>query len=204
MTAEAPKLRDSWPGRVLRWAGWALLLAPVTIVAHEFGHLLVALLLGLPEPALHFSHISHGDISGRPMWQSGLVGIAGPLVTAGFILFAMLWVRRRGADRWAFALAAAAASRFFVGVPYTLAVALAAARGVRLEPPQFDEYKAGEALGASGNLMLLVSTLLFFTAIGWLALRLPRGSRGVAWTGLFIGTVTGWALWFTVGPLLLP
>lgn len=193
-----------WMKRLLLWTAWPLLLAPLTIVLHELGHLLAALGFGFEGAALHFSHVDTGDTAGRPGWQIGIVGLAGPLVTAASILLAIYWGRQGTRARWPYAIAAAAASRFLVGVPYTIANLIARARGPRLEPPAFDEYRTGQALGWSGDLLLGLSSLLFFAAVFWLARALPKGERTLAWLGLVLGTVAGWVLWFTIGPMILP
>ena len=194
----------SFATRLLRWCGWPLLLAPLTIFLHELGHFLAAVALGFPDPQIHFSAISHGDVSGRPAWQSGVVGLAGPAVTAAFVFGGLALTFRAPRLRFGWALAFAAASRFFVGVPYTIANLIALASGRRLDPPAFDEYKAGEALGWSGDATLAVSSLLFFAVLLRLALGVSRGQRTAGWLGLIVGTVAGWAAWFAAGPYLLP
>ncbi|MDQ3482431.1 MAG: hypothetical protein M3448_03345 [Pseudomonadota bacterium] len=81
---------------------------------------------------------------------------------------------------------------------------IAVASGRRLDPPAFDEYKAGEALGWSGNLTLGFTAGLFFLVILLMLLWLPKGQRLVAWLGLIGGTAAGWALWFSAAPYVLP
>jgi hypothetical protein len=190
--------------RALRWMAWPLILAPATILLHELGHLLAAIALGFPEPALHFSSISHGDVGDRPGWQSGVVGLAGPFVTAVLVFIGIVWGVRHPRMRFGYGLAIAAVSRFFVGVPYTIANLIAHASGRTLDPPAFDEYKAGEALNWSGDLTLGVTAAAVFVVLFWLQFSLARGDKAAAWPGLIVGTIGGWALWFGVAPLILP
>jgi hypothetical protein len=193
----------SRPKRFLLWSAWPLLLAPLTILLHELGHLLTAMALGFEEAQLHFSHVEFDEAGGSPV-QVGLVGLAGPLVTAAQILGAIAFHRLRPGSRWPYALAVAAASRFLVGVPYTIVSLIVRLQGQRLQPPAFDEYRAGEALGWSGDLLLGLSSLMLLVTLVWLARALPRGERLMAWPALLLGTVAGWALWFAAGPLILP
>lgn len=193
-----------WFRRAIGWAAWPLLLVPATIFLHEAGHFLAALAFGFPELAMHFSTISHGDVTDRPGWQSGMVGMAGPLITYLAIAAGICFNRRMPDARWPMAFAAAAASRLLVGVPYSVMSLAMLAFGHRLNPPAFDEYKAGVMLGLPGNALLGLSAIIFFATLAWLALRLPKGERSAAWPGLLVGTALGWALWFTVGPVLLP
>jgi hypothetical protein len=197
--------QPTWPRRALSWGIWCVPFVALTILLHELGHLTAAIWLGFPEPALHYSSISHGDIAGFPGRSVGIVGLAGPAVTVLVLLAACGWIALRGAAPWAVALAITAASRFAVGVPYTIANIIVGLRGAQLQPPAFDEYKAGTALGWSGNALLGSTSFVLIASVAWVAIRLPRGERGPAWTGLIIGTMLGWALWMmVVGPVLLP
>lgn len=186
------------------WLGWPLLLAPLTILLHELGHLLAAIALGFPDPALHFSWVSHGDVSGRPSWQLGVVGLAGPVVTALLVFAGATLLLRRRQMPFGYALAVAAASRFAVGVPYTISSLIAVMSGRRLNPPAFDEYKAGEALGWSGDLTLSTTAVVVFFVLFLVGFRLPPGERAVGWFGLLAGTIAGWAAWFSLAPYLFP
>lgn len=196
--------RPAGARRFLSWTAWPLLLAPATILLHELGHLLAAIALGFPEPALHFSSISHGDVSNRPAWQLGVVGLAGPIVTGILVLVGIASATQRPQQRFGYGLAVAAVSRFSVGVPYSIVNLVAWVSGRTLNPPAFDEYKAGEALQWSGNLTLGVTAAIVFAVLVWLLLRLLAGERAVAWLGFLLGTTVGWALWFGLAPLLLP
>ena len=191
--------------RTARWGVWCLLFVPATIVAHELGHLAAAAALGFPDVALHFSSISHGDVAGKPPWTSGVVGLAGPVVTVIITLFACAWIALRGGARWTFALAASAASRFIVGVPYTIVSIALLLWNRRLVPPEFDEHKAASALGWSGDVVLGCTALVLIATLVWIGYRLPRGERMAAWPGLLAGTALGWALWMgLVGRIVLP
>jgi len=186
------------------WGSWCLLWVPLSILLHELGHWSAAVWLGFPDPVLHYSSISHGDIASWPPWAQGVVGLAGPTVTVIITLFACSWLGRRRDARWAFALSVSAASRFAVGVPYTAVNAVVLLMGGRLRPPAFDEHKAATALGWSGDAGLAFTSLLLVATLTWVAVKLPRGERTAAWAGLVGGTALGWVLWMKVlGPVLL-
>jgi hypothetical protein len=173
-------------------------------VLHELGHWSAAVWLGFPDPVLHYSSISHGDIASWPSWAHGVVGLAGPTVTVIITLLACSWTVLRRDARWAFALSVSAASRFAVGVPYTAVNAVVLLTGGRLHPPAFDEYKAATALGWSGDAVLAFTSVFLIATLTWVAMRLPHGERAAAWAGLLGGTALGWVLWMSVlGPVLL-
>lgn len=204
-TLQAPDNRTGWLRRAVSWSAWTLLLTPATILLHEFGHLLAALFLGVPQPELHFSHISHGDLAATPSWVLGVVAFTGPLITVGLILVGMMWVHQRRPTVWAFALVFAAASRLFVAVPHTMITSVRWLRGEPLSEAGFDEYKGAVALGWPGDLPLVFTSLFFIASMVWLGRLLPRGRRSTAWSGLVLGTVLGWSLWMiVVGPVVLP
>ena len=191
--------------RVALWAGWCVLFVPLTIVAHELGHYTTARLLGFPNPALHYSSTSPGDVTGIPASLSGVVALAGPAVTLLIAVFACAWILLRGPARWAFALAFSAASRFVVGVPYTAINIVIRMIGGHMRAPAFDEHKAGLALGWSGDVLLASTTVVLVGVLLSIGFKLPRGDRSVAWPGLLLGTVLGWALWMLLlGPVILP
>ncbi len=194
-----------WMSRAVPWAAWSLLLAPVTIVLHEGGHLFTALAVGFPHPTLHFNSVDPGAADGLPRSAAGLAALAGPAVSAALAVGACAWLRWRAATPWAAALAVTAASRFVVGVPYTIVNAGALLIGSQLAPPEFDETKAGAALGWSGDALLAGTSLVLAVVLWSVGRGLFRGERVAAWSGLLIGTALGWAVWMLgLGPLLLP
>ena len=195
----------SWVRRVAPWAGWCVLFVPLTIVLHELGHYTTARFLGFPNPVLHYSVVTPGDVTGIRPSLVGVVGLAGPAVTIILAAFACTWILLRSPTRWAFALAVAAASRFVVGVPYTVINVGVRLIGGHMKAPAFDEHQAGTALGWSGDALLASTTLVLVAVLLCVGYKLPRGERSVAWPGLLLGTVLGWALWMLLlGPVLLP
>ncbi|WP_373061610.1 hypothetical protein [Gemmatimonas sp.] len=191
--------------RSFPWATWSLMLAPVTIVLHELGHLLVARAVGFPNPTLHFNSVDPGTAAGLPPAALGLATLAGPLVSAALALGACAWIFWRAASPWATALAVTAASRFVVGVPYTIVNVGAWLIVSQLAPPEFDEYKAGVALAWSGDALLAGTSLIPVVVFWTVNRRLRAGERAAAWSGLLIGTTVGWAIWLLgAGPALLP
>ena len=205
MTATVDVTGRSWLSRAASWGAWCVFFVPLTIVLHELGHCSAAVLAGSPNPVLHYSWTNPGDIAGQDGSIGGVIGLAGPAVTIILSVFACAWILLRGPARWAFALAVSAVSRFAVEVPYTLINTLARLTGASLSPPAFDEYKAGIALGWSGDVLLASTLIVLAGVLLCVGLKLPRGERSTAWPGLVIGTILGWVCWMMLlGPALLP
>ena len=205
MTATVDATGRSWLSRAALWGAWCVFFVPLTIVLHELGHYSAALLAGSPNPVLHYSWTSPGDLAGKDGSIDGAIGLAGPAITVILSVFACAWIVLRSPARWAFALAVSAASRFVVAVPYTVINTLARLTGASLSPPAFDEYKAGIALGWSGDVLLASTVIVLAAVLLCVGLNLPRGERSTAWPGLVIGTILGWVCWMMLlGPALLP
>ncbi len=205
MTATADLTGRSWFFRAAPWVAWCVFFAPLTIVLHELGHYLAALWVGSPNPALHYSWTSPGDLTAKDASIGAVIGLAGPAVTVILSLFACAWILLRGAARWTFALAVSAASRLVVAVPYTVINIVLLLMGRSLSPPSFDEHKAAIALGWSGDAVLASTAMVLAGVLVCVGVKLPRGERLVAWPGLVIGTALGWICWMTLlGPAVLP
>jgi hypothetical protein len=195
----------NWLSRLTRWAAWCVLFVPLTIVLHELGHYLAAVLAGSPNPALHYSWTNPGDVAAKGSAITGVIGLAGPAVTIVLAAFGCLWIRLRSPAQWAFALSVSAVSRFVVAVPYTVVNTAIRLGGRRLRPPAFDEYKAGTALGWSGDALLASTVVVLVAVLVCVGTKLPRGERLIGWAGLVTGTLVGWIVWmFFLGPALLP
>jgi hypothetical protein len=180
------------------------ILVPLSILLHELGHFAVARALGFDNAKLHYSAVDPGPNPGAPAWMSGAVGLAGPIVTIALVALAIIAHGRRRDSVWPFALAIAAASRFAVGLPYSIVNLVMRFQGHRLSPPAFDEYKAATALGWSGDLLLAITSAIPLAVLVWLGLTLPRGRRILFFGALLLGTAVGWYLWMgLLGPRLL-
>ncbi|MGH7602360.1 MAG: hypothetical protein ACRENK_00025, partial [Gemmatimonadaceae bacterium] len=168
---------------------------PLTIVLHEVGHYLAAIWVGSANPTIHYSWTNPGDLTVARASANGIIGLAGPSITILLSALACAWILLRAPARWAFALAITAVSRFVVAVPYTVIKVVVRLLGGGVRPPAFDEYKAGVALGWSGDALLASTTLVLAAVLVCVAVKLPRGERAVAWSGLIIGTALGWICW---------
>ena len=183
---------------------WPIALVGLTILLHETGHLLAAKYFGLPDTALHFDRVDYDERVAVDAWKLGVIGLAGPAVTIILIIIGLAWAGKTRHPA-AYALAAAAASRLIVGVPYTVVALALFLSGRHLAAPSFDEARAALAFGLPPEALMAVSTAAFFIAFGGVVGALPKGLRLLGLSALVAGTAAGWGLWMVVlGPRLLP
>lgn len=183
---------------------WPFLLVPPSIVLHEVSHLLVAMAVGVPEPALHYAAISHGDISQLPGWAFAATSAAGPLLTVALSVFACFAIAQSAGSRWTFGLAAAASSRLLLGLPFAVLGTLSALLGNEAHS-KFDEFQAAAAVGLPGLPFVIMTAACGLATFIFVGLRIGRAERTAAWPGIILGTVLGWAFWiFGLGPIILP
>jgi len=73
----------------------------------------------------------------------------------------------------------------------------------RLALAAFDEQKAADALGWSGELLLGLTSATLLVVVIWLIIKLPH--RWLSVPAVMLGTATGWVLWMgSLGPVLSP
>lgn len=206
---------------LLLFLAGAALSGPAGIVLHELAHGAAAYAFGFPGVQLHSTSISYdgstrlwallsaGDRAAAaalfPLWQVGVVALAGPLVTLGLTLGSAVLLRRRSPSRplpqiWRACLAGwalMASVRGLTSVYYVLVVRpqYPDAR------PNFDEINAARALDAPVD--WLVWPTLLVILLSW-ALAVP--TLRPFWPMLpaaLMGPVLGVLLWAVVGPWLL-
>jgi hypothetical protein len=191
--------------RGLEYAGYGVVVAPLTIIAHELGHYGLGLILGSPDLALHYGSVSDtAREQGVSSVRIGTQALAGPVVTL-MIMGACVLGLRKAVHPFFVAALIAAPIRFAVGAVYLGFATLAAVRGEPPGQPNFDEFNAAQGLGFP-----LVPLLIFEIAATvviwlWMFFRLQKGSRISPILGAIIGTVIGVGGWIGfVGPWLLP
>jgi hypothetical protein len=185
-------------------AGWALLMAPLTILLHELGHFAVAAGTGWPAQLRPMS-VSGGAEGGQ--LGPGLVALqagAGLIVTVIVTLVAGLLYRGDRDRLWALAIAIAAVSRMFVTTSYLTVRAVLWVTGQPFGgKPNFDEHNVAVALGLPPVLLALVTTIFLFAVVYWLMRAVPRGRRLLFAIALVAGTALGTMAWGSLMPPVL-
>jgi len=191
--------------KALTYAACGVVVAPMTIVAHELGHYVVGLILGTPDLALHYGSVS--DTAREQGFSSARIGaqaLAGPVVTL-LIMGACALGLRKTVHPVIVAALIAAPIRFAVGVVYLGFSIVAAVQGVPRGTPNFDEFNAAQALGFPVEPLLIFELAATVLIWWWMARRVEKGHRVSTIPGATVGVVLGIAAWIAViGPWLLP
>lgn len=198
-----------------RWFLAAAVAAPVGVVLHEAVHFVTAVLVGFEDPVLHFA--STGYAGNGAFWDAylagaelplsrtsvGLVAAAGVVFTWALSVAATVAARRVGVRSFLGAILGATAllapARAYTGLSYMLFVRPSMPGAF----PNFDEFRAAQALGTPVDPWVLAGLVVMAGA--WVALAPKIGRDGwLAYPLLLVGTVAGMAAWLVVGPFLLP
>jgi hypothetical protein len=196
---------------VKRWFLAGMLAMPLAVLAHEAGHFIANLVLGMSEVVLHYTSTTHayedafwlaytgGDPKAAALliapWKVALASAAGLLVTYGMTLLA--------AERMARA-------------PHPLAAALTLGANLRALPAAVLLARTSGTLGSSDEARLAALTgipevLLVLAALAslgfaaqWTFRHIPPPDRGVSFAACAGGLVAGFVVWALAGPFVLP
>jgi hypothetical protein len=195
------------------WFIAAFLALPLTVLAHECGHLAAAATCGLAGLELHYSSMTY---SLEPVFWSAyrrgglaeaaavvaprkvVVSVAGgPLVTY-LVTLAGVVAARRSAGRWGAAAAVAANSR---AIPIVLGVAATAGRSVLRGT---DEAQLAALTDVPESALVLLALASLVCSSWWLVRWTAKGQRLVVALATIAGVGAGVAAYLLAGPHVLP
>ncbi len=191
---------------------------PFTIMIHEFGHLVTAIVLGFHHVRLHYESVSYADQdrfwgliqSGAtaqaaaltPFWRVAAMEIAGPLAS-----ILTLFVMTRFAKRFwiATVIGAVGVWRFIAPALFVWVNFRLARRGL---PPMrhwaMDEFDFALLTGIPVGMTFVVEFALIVVGLVLLGRTMQRGTRLSAWAAMLCGTFVGVHYWYMLGPRILP
>jgi hypothetical protein len=191
---------------------------PPTMMVHEFGHLIAAIVLGFHQVRLHYESVSYADQyrfwgliqSGTtaqaakltPFWRVAVMEIAGPLAS-----IVTLFVVGKFAKRYWIAnvIGAVAVWRFIAPALFLWVNFRNARRGL---PPMhhwgLDEFDFALLTGIPVQVTFAVELTLIVVGLVFLGGTMQRGTRLSAWGAMLCGTFVGVHYWYMLGPRILP
>lgn len=194
------------------------LIVPLTLMIHEFGHLITAIVLGFHHVQLHYESVSYADqdrfwgliqLGARaqaatltPFWRVAAMEIAGP-----FASILTLFVMTRFAKRfWIVSVIGAVGVWRFIAPALFLWINFRNAR--RGLPPMrhwgMDEFDFALLTGIPVGMTLAVELTLIVIGLLLLGRTMQRGIRLSAWAAMLCGTFVGVHYWYILGPRILP
>lgn len=183
--------------KLIKYIGFGILVIPLTIVTHEFGHFVAYKLFGASNVVLHSVSVS-ADKDALSASQIAFAAIVGPIISYLTIAAAIFLTNKRYVLFWIFVGLAAPIGRIvnFIYVYF---------RTLGYQPnPNFDEFNFARSLGidplgpAIFTCLIVLATLGIFLRKAWIA----GGAREVVM--LTLGLAVGLGLWSLVGPVVLP
>lgn len=166
------------------------ILVPLVIIAHELGHFLIAMAVGVPNPEIGLSGFRHGPAPWLSAWQSAAIGFAGPAVSLSLAMAGLLRTKP-GSKRLAGTVSIAACMRLCEIFPFALIALTRWARGAPYRRTTFDESRVFDILGLNGDVGLVVTSIAFGAILVTVLCRHTAESA----KSLILGGLIGWTTW---------
>jgi hypothetical protein len=199
--------------RGARWFGMAFVALPITVLAHECGHLGGAAACGLGGLRLHYASMTYslepafwsayrtaglGAAAGVVAPWRVAVAVSGGLLVTYLMTVVGLTAARRSPGGWGAAATVAAGSR---AVPVALSMA-ATARSVAFRGT--DEAQCAALTGLPESVLVLFALGALVGSSWWAFARCPREHRLVMVVATLAGVGAGVPAYVLVGRHLLP
>ena len=184
----------------VKWAFFAALAGPLSILLHEVGHALMALTLGYTNVRITYHSVDRIAPGNIQPWERALTSEAGSIASLLIILlcFAIVLVRKHSV--FAKALGMIAAVQYMGGLIYFVGAIFGAT-----PPTDFDSARFAQYLNISIFFPSLVETLILVSTWILFIKLISRAERVQAVFGIVTGGTFGIIIWLTLlGPSLLP
>jgi len=191
---------------------------PPTMMIHEFGHLITAIVLGFHHVRLHYESVSYADqdrfwaliqsgataqsASLARFWKVAAMEIAGPLASIITLFVAAKFAKRY----WiASVIGAVGVWRFIAPALFLWVNFRNARRGL---PPMhhwgMDEFDFALLTGIPVRVTFAIELILIVIGLVLVGRAMQRGTRLSAWAAMLCGTFVGVHYWYLIGPRVLP
>lgn len=181
---------------LIKYIAIALVVVPLSIVTHEFGHFVVYKALGASNVVLHAFSVS-AEKDALSSGQIALAAITGPVITYITIAAAVYFTHEKYSPFWVIVGLAAPIGRIvnFIYVYF---------RAAGYDPnPNFDEFNFSRAVGsdplglAAITCVAVLAVFVYFLRAAW------RADRFSEIFSLIVSIALGLVVWSFVGPLIL-
>lgn len=183
--------------KFVKYIAIALVVVPLSIVTHEFGHYVIYKAFGASNVILHAFSVS-AEKDALSSVQIALAAITGPVITYITIATAVYFTHKKYIPVWVIAGLAAPIGRIvnFIYVYF---------RATGYDPnPNFDEFNFSRAIGvdplglAAITCVAVLAVFVYFLRAAW------RADRFSEVFSLIASIAVGLVAWSFAGPLILP
>jgi len=186
--------------RYFKWAFFAALAGPLSIVLHEIGHAIMALAVGYSNIRIRYHSVDRiAPVDIQP-WERALTCEAGPIASLVIVLLCCLIIQKRRHSKFAKALGMVAAIQFTGGLIYVVSLVFGA-----VPPTNFDGARFAQYLNISIFFPAFIESLLLIGSWMFIIGFINSSERKMAVLGVISGGALGIVIWLTIlGPFLLP
>jgi len=186
--------------RYFKWAFFAALAGPLSIVLHEIGHAIMALAVGYSNIRIRYHSVDRiAPVDIQP-WERALTSEAGPIASLVIVLLCCLIIQNRRHSIFAKAMGMVAAVQFTGGLIYVVSAVFGA-----VPPTNFDGARFAQYLNIPIFFPALVESLLLICSWIYIIGFINSSERKMAVLGVISGGALGIVIWLTIlGPFLLP
>ena len=186
--------------RYFKWAFFAAIAGPLSIVLQEIGHALMALAFGYSGIRISFHSVHRIAPDDIQPWERALTSEAGPIASLVIVFICCLIIRIRRHSIFVKAMGMIAAVQFAGGLIYVVSVVFGA-----VPPTNFDGARFAQYLNIPIFFPAIVESLLLIYSWIYIIGFINSSERKMAVVGVISGGALGIVIWLTLlGPLLLP
>jgi len=186
--------------RYFKWAFFATIAGPLSIVLHEIGHAMMALAVGYSMIRIRFHSVDRIAPADIQPWERALTSEAGSIASLVIVLLCCLIIQNRRHSIFAKAMGMVAAVQFTGGLIYVVSAVFGA-----VPPTNFDGARFAQYLNIPIFFPALVESLLLICSWIYIIGFINSSERKMAVLGVISGGALGIVIWLTLlGPFLLP
>ena len=183
--------------KALKYAGIGIVVVPLSIITHEFGHFVAYNFFGAGSIRLHSVSVS-ADKDTLSCFQLATVNIIGPIISYLTIGLALFLTRKKYIAFWII-LALAAPFGRIVNAVYIYFRALGYSPN-----PNFDEFNFSQNLNIEPLFLSVVTTLIVLITFFIFLRKAWLEGRFKELAAVIFSFVCGLGVWAMLGSLLLP
>ena len=183
-----------------KWATFSAVAGPISIVLHEVGHALSALILGYTDINITYHSVARIPPLDIQQWEMAITSEAGPIASLIIIVCCYTALLLRKQSIFLRTLAITATIQFTGGLVYIAGMIFGITSLTEFDGARFAQY-----LNMPIFIPAIIELLIFVGSWVYFIKSIKINERKIAISGTIFGGMIGIVIWFTLlGPVLLP